>query len=72
MPPPTSRRPPPPSVTVGPGELWTLTTHAGGAKGVHPAPPPPAPFPAKYADNFDKCAVSQEAEYWTDQARQMG
>ena len=55
------------SVTLAAGDLYTLTTHTGGAKGTHPTPPPPSPFPPRWADTFDTCDVNQEAQYWTDQ-----
>ena len=52
------------------GDVYTITTLATGVKGAPPAPPPPpGAFPATWADDFDACAVSQEAEYWTDQVR---
>ena len=56
------------SLTLRPGDMWTLSTVATMRKGTTPAPPPaPAPFPdGAYADDFDGCAVSQEAAYWTD------
>ena len=54
------------SLAVAPGELWTLTTVAGMAKGIVPAPPPAAPFPDAYADDFDACAIESEAAYFAD------
>ena len=54
------------SLDLAPGDIWTLTTRTGGAKGVRLPPPPFAPFPGAYADNFDTCPLSQEAPYWTD------
>jgi galactosylceramidase len=54
------------SLAVAPGELWTLTTVAGMRKGVVPAPPEATPFPRTFADDFDGCAISQEAAYFTD------
>jgi galactosylceramidase len=54
------------SVPLASGVLWTLTTVAGMTKGVVPAPPPATPFPTSYGDDFDACAIEQEAAYFTD------
>jgi galactosylceramidase len=53
-------------VPLAPGVLWTLTTVAGLTKGAVPAPPPAAPFPASFSDDFDACELDQEAPYWAD------
>lgn len=57
------------SLTVLPGELWTLSTGGLGAsvKGSHPPSPPLSPFPKQYSDDFDRCPRYQEPDYWTDQ-----
>jgi len=34
-------------------EVYTLTTLTGGQKGSFPAPPPSAPFPKTYKDDFN-------------------
>ena len=54
------------ALSLAPGDLWTLTTVAGLRKGAPPTPPPAAPFPPAFADNFDACAPESEAAYWTD------
>lgn len=58
------------SLSLSPGDLWTVSTvstmHKGGtASGA--LPPPVAPFPPTWADNFDSCPLTQEAPYFTDQ-----
>ena len=47
--------------------VWTVSTLTGQQKGSHPTPPPPAPFPATYSDDFEGYAVGQEADYFADQ-----
>ena len=55
------------SLTLRPGDMWTLSTVGTMKKGAAPSPPPDTPFPAaSYPDNFDACPISQEAAYWTD------
>ncbi len=55
------------SLRVAPGELWTLSTVGGMAKGAPRSPiPPAAPFPGAYADDFEGCAPPQEAAFFTD------
>ena len=48
--------------------LYTLTTLTTGNKGSFGAPPPPPTlFPAAHTDDFEGCAISTEAPYFTDQ-----
>jgi galactosylceramidase len=55
------------SLTLSPGDLVTVTTVTSGRKGAPPVDPPPAaPFPATYADDFSACVPDQEADFWTD------
>jgi len=55
------------SVTLEPGDLWTLST-IKMVKGVTTNTPSPiTPFPRSWADNFDSCPIAQEAEFFTDQ-----
>ena len=52
------------SVDVAPDELVTLTNTVGQRNGNTTVPPPAAPFPAVHADDFEKYAVGQEADYF--------
>ena len=55
------------SLTLRPGDMWTLSTLSTMRKGAAPVPPPAVPFPASnYTDDFDSCPVDQEAAYFTD------
>jgi hypothetical protein len=47
--------------------LYTVTTLTTGQKGSFPAPPAPATFPASHVDDFNSCAQSSEAAYFSDQ-----
>ena len=55
-------------VNIQPDALYTFTTRSAGFKAPIPSPPPAAPFPTTYADNFEGYNVSSEARYFTDQA----
>ncbi|KAF5894795.1 galactocerebrosidase isoform X1, partial [Clarias magur] len=49
-------------------EVYTVTTIITGYKGSYPAPPPSAPFPKKYTDDFNvKNPDFSEAPYFADQ-----
>ncbi|XP_066533391.1 galactocerebrosidase isoform X2 [Hoplias malabaricus] len=49
-------------------EVYTITTVTSGEKGLHPDPPPSAPFPKKYFDGFDvRNPPFSEAPYFADQ-----
>ncbi|XP_074516793.1 galactocerebrosidase isoform X2 [Sebastes fasciatus] len=49
-------------------EVYTLTTITTGQKGSYPAPPPSAPFPKAYKDNFDvRNPPFSEAPHFADQ-----
>ena len=55
------------SVSLEPGDLWTISTVQmvkGATKNI---PPPASSFPRSWADDFDECPISQEGEYFTDQ-----
>lgn len=54
------------SLSLEPGDLWTLTTAPTLVKGARPAPPPLVPFPRSWSDDFDGCPTTQEAPYFTD------
>ena len=54
------------SLTIAPGDLWTLSTVSTMAKGARAPPPPLVPFPRAYSDDFEACPLSQEAPYFTD------
>ena len=41
------------SLDIGQNEIYTLTTLSGGHKGRHETPPPSAPFPVPYTDDFE-------------------
>uniref|UniRef100_A0A4W4HA08 Galactocerebrosidase n=1 Tax=Electrophorus electricus TaxID=8005 RepID=A0A4W4HA08_ELEEL len=50
-------------------EVYTVTTVTTGQKGSYPEPPPSAPFPKAYKDDFNvrKCSVFSEAPNFADQ-----
>uniref|UniRef100_A0A669ETW5 Galactocerebrosidase n=1 Tax=Oreochromis niloticus TaxID=8128 RepID=A0A669ETW5_ORENI len=49
-------------------EVYTLTTISTGSKGSYPDPPPSAPFPKVYKDDFDvRSPPFSEAPYFADQ-----
>uniref|UniRef100_A0A669BSW4 Galactocerebrosidase n=1 Tax=Oreochromis niloticus TaxID=8128 RepID=A0A669BSW4_ORENI len=49
-------------------EVYTLTTISTGSKGSYPDPPPSAPFPKVYKDDFDvRNPPFSEAPYFADQ-----
>eukprot|EP01079_Euglenida_sp_SAG-EU17-18_P000934 gene934-2582_t len=62
------------SVTLGPDEVVTATSLAAGPGGhgrhglAASRPPPPAPFPASYTNDFDAAAVDSDEPYLADQA----
>uniref|UniRef100_A0AAQ5YF47 Galactocerebrosidase n=1 Tax=Amphiprion ocellaris TaxID=80972 RepID=A0AAQ5YF47_AMPOC len=43
------------TLSLAEDEVYTLTTITTGNKGSYPDPPPSAPFPKVYKDNFDVC-----------------
>lgn len=56
------------SLLLEPDSLYTITTLTTGKKGTFDTPmPPPALFPAVHVDNFQACAPSAEAPYFSDQ-----
>ncbi|XP_034531517.1 galactocerebrosidase isoform X2 [Notolabrus celidotus] len=49
-------------------QVYTVTTLKTGQKGVYPAPPPSAPFPKVYKDDFNvRNPAFSEAPYFADQ-----
>ena len=54
------------SVDVEPGSIYSLTTTTGQHKGIS-QPPPSAPFPSPYEDNFDSYAQGTTPRYFSDQ-----
>lgn len=54
------------SLTVGLNKVITVTTLTTGAKGYH-TPPPPAPFPTSYFDDFESSELQKPGRYWFDQ-----
>ncbi|XP_071482497.1 galactocerebrosidase-like isoform X1 [Diadema antillarum] len=55
-------------LNLEPDEIYTLTTSPLGKKGSYDAPPPPAPFPVPYYDDFDVYPLYSEAAYFADQS----
>ena len=56
------------SLDIAVGDVYTITTQANaGNKGSFAPPPPPTPFPTTWDDDFSKCIVGQEADYFTSQ-----
>ena len=55
------------NLTIHPDELFTITTLGRGRKAFIPPPPPSMPFPAVYADDFERYNISSEAQYFADQ-----
>ena len=53
--------------TFQPECIYTLTTTSGQAKG-GATPPPSAPFPLPFKDDFESYAVGQTPKYFSDQA----
>jgi hypothetical protein len=55
------------SLTLDAGHIYTITTTTGQSKGDAP-PPPAAPFPIPYADNFDEYAAGnwESPKYFSD------
>ncbi|XP_059177074.1 galactocerebrosidase-like isoform X2 [Physella acuta] len=47
-------------LALGLDEVFTLTTLAGGQKGLYPDPPASKPFPLPYFDNFEGYSLYQE------------
>ena len=41
------------ALTLTPNSIYTITTTAGGQKGIHPPPPAERPFPFPYHENYD-------------------
>ncbi|XP_038045329.1 galactocerebrosidase-like [Patiria miniata] len=56
------------TLSLNPDEVYTLTTTERGYKGNYPTPPPSAPFPVPYSDNFDNYPEFSEASNFADQA----
>jgi Glycosyl hydrolase family 59 len=52
--------------TFDPDSLYSLTTTAGQGKGTA-QPPPSAPFPLPYADNFERTTLGRAPKYLADQ-----
>eukprot|EP00026_Physarum_polycephalum_P004247 Phypoly_transcript_04264.p1 GENE.Phypoly_transcript_04264~~Phypoly_transcript_04264.p1 ORF type:complete len:644 (+),score=82.58 Phypoly_transcript_04264:225-2156(+) len=48
--------------------VFTVSTLTGQQKGSHPTPPPDAPFPAAFSDDFESYPIGSEAKYFQDQA----
>jgi len=46
--------------------MMTVTTTAWGGRGQHAAPPPAAPFPLQYTDDFSRCAPPAPALFFSD------
>ncbi|XP_029900857.1 galactocerebrosidase isoform X1 [Myripristis murdjan] len=56
------------TLSLGEDEVYTLTTITTGQKGCYPEPPPPAPFPHLYKDDFNIAnPFFSEAPYFADQ-----
>ena len=53
-------------ITLEPDSVYSLTTTSGQAKG-DAAPPPSAPFPFPYADDFENTTVGKAPKYMSDQ-----
>ncbi|MGA2712969.1 MAG: discoidin domain-containing protein [Bryobacteraceae bacterium] len=53
------------SFTVAAGSIYSITTTTGQSKG-NAVPPPAAPFPFPYADNFENASLSGQAKYFFD------
>jgi len=49
------------------GVVYTLST-INGTKSSHEIPPPSAPFPIPYEDDFNRYPISSEAAYFADQS----
>lgn len=54
------------SVLVPANTMMTVTTTGWGGKGQHATPPPLAPFPLQYADDFSSCSPPSSARYFSD------
>lgn len=54
------------TLTIPVDSLWTITTLTTGGKGDHGPPPPDAPFPFPFADNYDACVPPAQGRYWSD------
>ncbi len=55
------------SYTFQPAAIYSLTTTTGQTKGAA-TPPPAAPFPSPYKDNFESYAPGATPKYFSDQA----
>ena len=53
-------------ITLEPDSVYSLTTTSGQAKG-DAAPPPSAPFPFPYAEDFESTTVGKAPKYMSDQ-----
>jgi autotransporter-associated beta strand protein len=52
--------------TFQPGSIYTLTTTAGQSKGSALPPPPSAPFPMPFQDDFESYAAGKTPRYFSD------
>lgn len=55
------------TLEVAPDSMYTLTTLEIGAHGAHDTPPPSAPFPLPYMEDFNSYANDTLARYFSDQ-----
>ncbi|MGC8643242.1 MAG: hypothetical protein ACP5XB_25555 [Isosphaeraceae bacterium] len=55
------------TITVDPQSVYSLTTTAGQRKG-GAIPPPPAPFPYEYHEDFARYSPGSTPKYWSDLA----
>ena len=56
------------SLAVAPESIYTVTTTTGQSRGSFPAAPAvSAPFPARWADDFEASTVESLPKYWADQ-----
>jgi O-glycosyl hydrolase len=53
-------------ITLEPDSIYSLTTTVGQAKGTA-TPPPAAPFPFPYTEDFEGTAISKSPKYFADQ-----
>ena len=55
------------SILIEQDSVYTITTLTTGNKGIFAEPPPHAVFPTTHVDDFESCAASAEAPYFSDQ-----